>query len=266
LALVLSRGERWPLAASAVPRFSTLAVGSVAVLIAAGTVNGYLQVRTWRGLWETEYGLLLLAKIILVLPLLALGAYNNRYAVPRLRRQIASVLEQRRFLRAVGVELALMVTIVSVTAVLVSAPPARTEIGMHEAFETVVELGPFEGHVMVDPAMAGPNTIRIALEGEDGAAEDVTEVRLAATLPSENIGPLTFEAEEAQPEDEASANGEEMEAPAMDSAATWVVRGAILPIAGDWQLRLEVARGEFELDAENLTVPVEEPDAMSMGG
>ena len=91
LALVLARQDRWPLAAVAVPRFSTLAVGAVAVLLVAGVVNGYEQVRAWRGLWDTTYGLLLLGKVALVIPLLLLGLYNNRYAVPRLRRQIASV-------------------------------------------------------------------------------------------------------------------------------------------------------------------------------
>ena len=90
LALRLAEDDRWPLATRAVPRFSAMAVVSVAVLIVAGLVSAYLQVRTWRGLWETEYGLLLLAKIVLALPLLALGAYNNRYAVPRLRAGIAS--------------------------------------------------------------------------------------------------------------------------------------------------------------------------------
>ncbi|MDQ3668930.1 MAG: copper resistance protein CopC/CopD, partial [Actinomycetota bacterium] len=80
LALVLARENRWPLAARSVPRFSNMAVVSVAVLLVAGIVNGYLQVRAWRGLWETTCGLLLLSKVGLVLPLVGLGAYNNRYA------------------------------------------------------------------------------------------------------------------------------------------------------------------------------------------
>jgi putative copper export protein len=56
LGLVLTRTSRWDLAATSVPRFSTMAVVSVALLIVAGTVNGYLQVRAWRGLWDTETG------------------------------------------------------------------------------------------------------------------------------------------------------------------------------------------------------------------
>ena len=85
LALVWSGAERWELAVTAVPRFSLLAVGSVSLLIASGTVSGYLQVRALRGLWETTYGQLLLLKLGLVVPLLALGLYHNRRAVPRLR-------------------------------------------------------------------------------------------------------------------------------------------------------------------------------------
>ena len=45
IALVLAGEQRGPLAASAVPRFSAMAVASVAVLLVAGAVNGYLQVR-----------------------------------------------------------------------------------------------------------------------------------------------------------------------------------------------------------------------------
>ena len=85
LALLWSRTQRWELAATAVPRFSVLAVGAVSVLLVSGSTSGYLEVRALRGLWETTYGQLLLVKVALVLPLLGLGLYNNRRAVPRLR-------------------------------------------------------------------------------------------------------------------------------------------------------------------------------------
>ena len=91
--------ERWHFTARAVPRFSALAVVSIATLLIAGVINGFLEVGSWRGLWETTYGQLLLVKAALVLPVLALGAFNNRVSVPRLRAKIASALERRRFLR-----------------------------------------------------------------------------------------------------------------------------------------------------------------------
>ena len=124
LALWRARGGRWPLAARVVPRFSALAVVSVAALLLAGVLNSFLEIRSWAGLTETTYGQLLLVKVALVLPVLALGAYNNRVSVPRLRAGIASARERRRFLRATGVELALVVVILGVTAVLAAEPPA----------------------------------------------------------------------------------------------------------------------------------------------
>jgi copper transport protein len=127
-ALVLARADRWRLAARAVPRFSSIAVVALAVLVVAGVANGYFQVREWRGLWETTYGLLLIAKVALVVPVLALGAYNNRFAVRRLQEGIASPREQRRFLHTAAAELALLVVIVAVTAVLVNQPPPRAEL------------------------------------------------------------------------------------------------------------------------------------------
>ena len=48
--------------------------------------------------------------------------------MPRLRQRLATATERTRFLRVAGVELALMVAIVSVTAVLVSEPPGRAEV------------------------------------------------------------------------------------------------------------------------------------------
>jgi copper transport protein len=256
LSLVLARDDRWPLATRAVPRFSNMAVVSVAALLIAGVINGYLQVRTWSNLWETRYGLLLLAKIALVVPLLALGAYNNRYAVPRLKAGIASVLERRRFLTAAGVELAIMVSIVAVTAVLVNAEPARTEAmmeegmamedgamdagaGDHMAFESDVDLGEMMAHVVVEPAMPGENSIHLTFEHAD--AEELTEVSVAASLPSEDIGPLAFPAE-----------------PVQEQPGEYVVEGASLSLPGEWELRIEALMGEFDLLTGTITVPIGE--------
>ena len=126
IALWRAQGEeRWQFTARAVPRFSALAVVSIATLLTAGVINGFLEVGSWRGLWETPYGQLLLVKVALVLPVLALGAFNNRVSVPRLRAKISSALERRRFLVSVAVELALAVVIVGVTAALVAEPPAK---------------------------------------------------------------------------------------------------------------------------------------------
>jgi copper transport protein len=234
-ALALARTERWQLATSAVPRFSKVAVVAVAVVIAGGIVNGYLQVRSWSALWETTYGRLLLAKIALLLPLLGLGAFNNRFAVPRLRAAVASAVERRRFLRAISGELALMTTIVAVTAVLVGAPPARTHVTSHAPSAGEVAVGPYRGTVRVDPARAGPNTVRVVFTHEDVPVD----VRLSATLPARNLGPLRF--------------------PVQHTAhSTFTARQAQFPLAGEWRLRIEARQGEFDLFTRTVPVQIEE--------
>jgi copper transport protein len=231
MGLVWTRSGRWELAATSVPRFSTTAVVSVAILIIAGTINGYLQVRAWRGLWETEYGILLLVKVGLVLPLLAMGAYNNRFAVPRLRAQIASRMERVRFLRFAGAELAVMLAVVGVTAALVNAAPARTEIEMDEMSEMEVDLGPFMAHMEITPGTVGPNQIH--LDFERGRPE---EVNVSARLEERDIGPLRYRARRG-----------------MEPGA-YVVRRANLAPAGEWELRIDARRGEFDLYSDTVHV------------
>jgi copper transport protein len=253
VALLAAEAERWLLAVTAVPRFSNLAVGSVAALLVAGITSAYLQVRTWSALWETRYGLLILAKIVLVTLLVAIGAYNNRCAVPKLRRRIASRLEQRRFLGALAAELALMIAIVAVTAVLIEAPPARVERlaagasgGLHgtgtastgDVFAGEVVLGDLDAEVTVDPGEPGQNAITVAFADPDAAA-DITEVAVAASLPSQEIGPLVLTAD-----------------PDPAAPGTYVVVSASLSIAGTWTLRIEALRGEFDLLTETIEVPI----------
>jgi copper transport protein len=238
LALLWAGRDRWSLAADAVPRFSGLAVVAVSWLLASGAISGFLQVRALRGLWETTYGQLLLVKVALVLPLLLLGLYNNRRAVPRLRAQLASAGERTRFLRTAGAELALMVAIVGVTAVLVSEPPARAEVAPKGPYATTAQLGALELNLVVDPAVAGRNQIHLyLLNPQTGQPTDVAEATVSATLASREIGPLRLTAHRAGP-------------------GHFVVRRAQLALAGDWQLRVETRRGDFDAAEATVSVPI----------
>lgn len=237
-ALVLQRGSRWQLAAAAIPRFSRVAVLSVAMLIVAGTISGYLEVRALRGLWETSYGQLLLLKLALVTPLLVLGAWNNRFAVPRLRSELASPLERHRFVQRAGAELALMVVVVGVTAVLVAQPPARGAIAPSTgpvAIET--KLGRYRLNLVTSPASLGPNTIRVSVTDRAGQPANIAALEVAASLPSERVGPLRFEARRVAP-------------------GQFVVRRAALAVPGNWRLRVTARVGEFDLLETTISISI----------
>ena len=253
LALHAAGTQRWQLATQVVPRFSNLAVGAVIALIVTGVTSAYFELRTWSALWDNSYGQLLLAKIALVTVLVALGAYNNRVAVPRLAAGMPSAGARRRFVRTVTAELGIMVAVVGVTAVLVSTPPGRVErvaagesIGGQGAqapqpFERTVLLPGLDVRLIVDPAVAGQNTITVVVPGVEGVPPPV-EVSVAASLPGRDIGPLDYVAE-----------------PDPERPGRFVVEDASLSIPDTWVIRLKVLVTEFDLLTETVEVPIGEP-------
>ena len=57
-------------------RYSSMALFSVVVLVLAGVYLAWSYVGTWNGLYGTSYGVLLMAKIYLLLVMLLMGVGN----------------------------------------------------------------------------------------------------------------------------------------------------------------------------------------------
>jgi copper transport protein len=80
--------------------FSAGAVVAVAGLLLAGVVLAALQLRTPAALLTTDYGRLLLLKLVLVAALLGLGAFNRLVLTPALERRREAVVGLRRTIGA----------------------------------------------------------------------------------------------------------------------------------------------------------------------
>jgi copper transport protein len=136
LAFPATRGmpepERVGLMAPVVSRFSDLAMVAVAVIVASGVLRGYLEIRSIDELTGSTYGVALLVKLAAFLPLLGLGAINNRWTKPRIERAAsegATSPQLSTLRRLVTVEVALGVVILGITAALVAlAPPIGTHV------------------------------------------------------------------------------------------------------------------------------------------
>jgi putative copper resistance protein D len=120
-AAAVGRRERpWPVAL--LRRFSSLALGAVVGLVAAGVGLTLYYAPGRTALFGTAYGLMVLTKIVILVGLLTLGAFNSR-AIRRMDGTSATA-DQGILRRFVEVEVGLGLTVLFAAASLTSLPPA----------------------------------------------------------------------------------------------------------------------------------------------
>ncbi len=123
-----SEPERWIGMARVVRRFSAISLGGVALLVFTGWVNAWFLAGSVANLLGQSYGRWLLAKIILFLITVAIGAVNLLRLKPRLSvgksqgQELEPVAAQLQF--NVHLELLLTVVIVIIVGILGILPPA----------------------------------------------------------------------------------------------------------------------------------------------
>ncbi len=118
-----------PHAVLTVRAFSRLALGCMALLVVTGVTNAWFQVGSVPALVGTSYGWLLLIKLALLVPVLALAQRNRRRLLPRLGGDGDTIGRpaMAQLGRAVAAEAALGLLIVLVTTGLTLSPP-----GVHD--------------------------------------------------------------------------------------------------------------------------------------
>jgi copper resistance protein D len=121
LLISLSRADTVEEARSMARRYSQMALLSVALLVLAGIYMAWFYVGTWNGLYGTSYGLLLLAKIYLLLVMVLMGS-GNWLLVRQLDTDPQPLLARlRRFAEA---EIGLGFTVILAAASMSAQPPA----------------------------------------------------------------------------------------------------------------------------------------------
>jgi copper transport protein len=116
-------------------RFSLTALACVAVLITTGTLQALNRLVLLEDLYETPYGIALLAKILLLLALVTFGALNLLVWGPRLRRGVAA---RASLLRGVTIETVLFILVFVATSFLTAlAPPAQANAAAFDQTQRV---------------------------------------------------------------------------------------------------------------------------------
>jgi copper transport protein len=232
-----------------VGRFSTLAVFAVVAVVGAGIGMAIIVLPSPGDLVQTGYGLALLTKAALVVPVIAMGAYNRRRLVPAVAVGVSDVgppEQQRvRLRRVVTVELVLLLAVVAVTSVLVTrspiassaAPPPVTAVPP-DAVELALSGGAGTALFTIAPARAGQNDLYLALQDADGQPLDPVETpTVELTEPTLGVGPL-------RPVVHPLATGE-----------YHVI--ADIPLAGTYRMVVRVRVADFVAAAAETTITID---------
>ncbi len=163
--------QRRQVFATAVSRFTTLALVSVIILSLTGFYSAWLQVGNLIALRETSYGQTLIVKLLLLVPLLILGALNMRVIGPRL---ISAARSGIHFSRTVAAEAVLGVAILLIVGLLTSLPTARDTI-TEDAENTIFRFieNDIYAILYITPGSAGFNryTADITIDGLESPSD-----------------------------------------------------------------------------------------------
>ncbi len=225
-------------AAETLGRFSSLAAALLAVLVAAGSVLAWRIVGSWDDLFSTNYGRLLIVKVIIAALALGIAAWNRYALMPRIfaatgnteRREAATEIR-----RTVTAEASVLVAVLLVTGFLVNQSP-RTAPPVIEANRTGVVAGQLGEDLRVlatlSPRARGKNSLTIQLQDLPG--EPVEQPR----LPTVRVSSDAVDLGEVQlaPSDAGTFRGE-----------------TVIPTEGTWRVQVSLRLDEFENPVASLS-------------
>jgi len=179
-----------------VPRFSSVALLSVALLVVTGVLSAWEQVATIAALISTTYGQTLILKVTLLVPLLGIAAVNLVVVRPQVTRDLSSTTEHlpRRFQKLVAAEATIGIGVLLVVALLASSQPPGQQ-GLPAPAVAARQAGDLRVELRVDPNWVGISTFHVTLTDARGRPPtSVRDVVLTFTMAGMNMGRTTVTA------------------------------------------------------------------------
>jgi copper transport protein len=237
-----------------VPRFSTIALVAVAAIVVTGAFQAVRQVGSFSALRSTDYGQLLIVKLVAFGALVGLafmsrgivkvwyragereraelqfeysgvGGAGGRAPSATAADRTAANLEpgfeppaswaRRRLRSTVGLEVCVAVVVLVVTALLVDARPAY-EAANGPAIMTL-KTPKLWFYVEIIPAKVGPNQFHLTTSTATGGVADPLEMSMQLSNPSHHVGPLKVPLIRAGP-------------------GHMLTNGYTIPFGGEWQV------------------------------
>ncbi len=175
-------------------RFSLTALAAVAVLVTTGVLQSLERLVLLEDLYETPYGIALLAKIALLVGLLGLGALNLFVWGPRMRRGVAA---HRPFWRGVIGETVLFGGVLVAAAFLTAfAPPAQAS---GAAFDETTRVSGIRIQLLTASTLPGRNRFIVRVHQGLAPVVGAEKVALRFTMVEHDMGEQELVAAERAP-------------------------------------------------------------------
>lgn len=206
-------------------RFSHAAVFVVAVLVLTGLALAAVQLESFGGLIDSNYGIILSIKLMLVAALLGLAALNRFRLTPALA---FAPQNTRPLVRSILAEWVIVVAILAVVAGWRFTPPPRALAAAAVrplAIHIHTENAMFQ--VLVSPGKVGVYSFVLQLMNGEGSPLPAREASLTLSLPERGIEPFERKA-------------------LVGADGHWSVRDVPIPFAGRWHLRIDALVTDFE--------------------
>jgi copper transport protein len=205
-------------------RFSRLAVPVVAAIALTGLALAVVQLESVRALIETNYGMILSIKLVLVASLLGLAALNRFRLTPQLALH---PLDTKALVRSIVWECVVAVGILAVVACWRLTPPPRALVKAAVkplAIHIHTDAAMFQ--VLISPGTVGKDSFVLQLMEGDASPLVAKEATLILSLPERGIEPLQRTA-------------------TLGADGAWQVADVPLPYPGRWHIRIEALVTDF---------------------
>jgi copper transport protein len=228
-----------------VARFSAIATLAVFFLAVTGIFSSFVQLDAIQQLWMTNYGRVLVAKLVLVGGTMGLALFNHRF-VQGSQATVWTTTADRPFIKRVWSEAVVSLVLMLVVAVLVQTPvplPSAmlTSVPQNTIFQEILSVDDLTIHLQISPNQIGNNVYQTHLYHDDGSPiGEVQLVRLFFVHQEVDLGQSSL--------DLAPQGGDMFGA-----------EGAYQNHAGPWAVSVYVRRRGVDDSLIETTVTVPEP-------
>ena len=183
----------------AIPRFSSIIVISLGVLIITGPALLWLLEDDVTLLSQSSYGFLIMAKIGVATIMAALGGYNQFKVQKSAERDIKSdaINVHRKLGRSLKIEAVLGVILLGLVALLTNSSLPTSQAQQMQQIVYGFQTSEFSENarfdINIDPFASGSNTITISVFDSDGGPlTDMDDLMLKVSNPQRNIAPINI--------------------------------------------------------------------------